>query len=181
MQQLRIISGKFRRRLIESPPLNITRPTKERIREAVFSSIGNSIIDSAFLDLFSGSGVFAIEAHSRGANNVYLVELNKHAYKQILNNLNKLNIDRIITNNISYDLFLQNNFMQFDIVYIDPPYNLNYDDILNNICESNILKDGAILYVESDKPLSIHCQKIHKQKELKYGKNIITVFKTSLI
>jgi 16S rRNA (guanine966-N2)-methyltransferase len=67
---LRVIAGKFRSRRLEQPPLTITRATKDRVREAVFSSINQKLNGASVLDLFSGSGAYAIEAYSRDRKSV---------------------------------------------------------------------------------------------------------------
>lgn len=71
---LRIISGKFRHRLLEVPQSKNCRPTMDKIREAVFSSISNDVPNCTFLDLFSGSGAIGIEALSRGAKKLSLMK-----------------------------------------------------------------------------------------------------------
>ena len=69
---IRIVAGKYRHRVLKFPSLETTRPTKDMVREALFSSLGEKIYNASILDLFSGSGSLAIEAISRGAKKRYM-------------------------------------------------------------------------------------------------------------
>ena len=77
---MRIIAGKAKGRKLLSPPSMETRPTLDRVKEAMFSSIQNYIPDSYVLDMFSGTGSLGLEAASRGAKEVYLIDRSKDAY-----------------------------------------------------------------------------------------------------
>ena len=88
---LRIIAGKYRSRILEQPPLSITRPTIDRAREALFNIIQNDIENSVVLDCFAGSGAFCFEAVSRGATKAIAIEKNPIAFAIIQKNLEKLN------------------------------------------------------------------------------------------
>ena len=88
----RVITGKYRGANLFAPKGLSTRPTVDMVKGALFSSIGYSIEDSSFLDLFSGTGQMGIEALSRGASNVVLVEKGRNAIESIKRNLDKLRI-----------------------------------------------------------------------------------------
>ncbi|MEY3431872.1 MAG: ribosomal small subunit methyltransferase, partial [Bacillota bacterium] len=122
---LRIIAGKFRSRKLLQPSLKITRPTKDRVREAIFSAIGPKIIDAVVLDLFAGSGAFGFEALSRGARFVYINDHNPDAIKIIEANKFDLKIEETKISQLDALQFIQyavKNKIQFDIVFLDPPY-----------------------------------------------------------
>ena len=91
---MRIVGGKYRHRLITFPDdMAHTRPTKDRIREAIFSAIGD-ISNFRALDLYAGSGAMGIEALSRGANHVTFVDVSSLAVKTVSENLNSLKVDK---------------------------------------------------------------------------------------
>ena len=81
---LRIIAGKYRHLIIEAPSTNTTRPTTDKVREAVMSSLGTSLINSTILDLFAGSGALGLEALSRGAKKAIFCDNNYLAIKTII-------------------------------------------------------------------------------------------------
>ncbi|BAP39457.1 16S rRNA (guanine(966)-N(2))-methyltransferase RsmD [Metamycoplasma canadense] len=120
---LRIIAGKYRSRLLKQPSKTTTRPTVDRAKEAIFSSIQFQIENSEFLDLFSGSGSFCLEALSRGAKSAICVEKDKNAYKIILENKESLKEKNLSVFNTDALSFLSRNLdKQFDFVYLDPPF-----------------------------------------------------------
>lgn len=153
---MRIVGGKYRHRLITQPKTILTRPTTDRVREALMSILGNEIIDAVVLDLFSGSGAFGIEALSRGAKEVYFNDHNLEAIKTIKKNLKDLNV------NESYEIYfldyltLLNQLLlkrkKFSIVFLDPPYKREdyYQNSVDKILEGLLFENGIIV-IESDK------------------------------
>jgi 16S rRNA (guanine966-N2)-methyltransferase len=147
---MRIIAGKYRSRIIKMPKGIKVRPTKDRIREALFNIIGESIFGARVLDAFAGSGAFGIEALSRGAERVIFVDKEKKCIKTIRDNLRTLKIG--VNNNImiwGMDVFkafanLERKKEKFDVILLDPPYYkdmvkksliiLNHHDILRPNC-----------------------------------------------
>ena len=123
---MRIISGKWRGRIIEAPPGSKTRPTSDRVREAWMSAIQTAIPAATVLDLFAGSGALGIEALSRGATHVTFVEHAAPAIRTLKTNLAKLEITPELTNIVRADAidFAHNaEALQFDLALADPPYN----------------------------------------------------------
>lgn len=153
---LRIIAGKFRSRLIKTPTTPTTRPTKDRVREAIFSAIGHAVLDAHVLDLFAGSGAFAFEALSRGAKHVTCVDHHPEVYKVLNENkqLLKLNDENCLIAFGDYKKHLKRfaSFPQlFDIIFIDPPYDDQLEEIsFRLILELGLLKPNGIIIVESD-------------------------------
>ena len=120
---LRIIAGKYRSRTLEQPPLDITRPTLDRVRESLFNIIQNEIKNSIVLDCFAGSGAFCLEAISRGATKAIAIEKNKIAFEVINRNSQKLNANNIEIKNMDSLVYLsQSKNIKFDFIYLDPPY-----------------------------------------------------------
>ncbi len=151
---MRVISGKARGcKLASLEGLN-TRPTTDRIKETLFNIINMDILDVKFLDICAGSGAIGIEALSRGASSCVFVEKNKDALEVVKKNLEhtKLIDDAKIVNDdaISYleNIDVSN---KFDIIFIDPPYELKlYTKIIDIILKKNILNEDGIIIVEKD-------------------------------
>ncbi|WP_369085828.1 16S rRNA (guanine(966)-N(2))-methyltransferase RsmD [Metamycoplasma spumans] len=171
---LRIIAGKYRSRLLEQPNKSITRPTIDRAREAIFSSIQFSIEGKEFLDLFSGSGSFCLEALSRGAKHATCIEKNREAFNVILKNkasLGEKNLDVFNTDALSFLNKAPSEF--YDYIYLDPPFKDKelLLECLNKIIERKIIKNDGLIIVESDwSDLKYDYQDYRITKVKKYGK-----------
>ncbi len=152
---MRVISGTARGTKLNSIESISTRPTLDRVKESLFNILMPKIQNATILDLFSGSGAIAIEFLSRGAKQAYLCEKNHLATKMIYNNLEKtkLNSNAVIIEK-DYKIALENlqkQNIQFDIIYIDPPYALNIAvDSVKRILLLNLLKDNGCLVIETD-------------------------------
>ncbi|MDI4567775.1 MAG: 16S rRNA (guanine(966)-N(2))-methyltransferase RsmD, partial [Mycoplasma sp.] len=122
--KIRIIAGKLRNLQIKLLNNFIFRPSREKLREAFFSSLHFEIENKSFLDAFGGSGIFGFEAFSRGANVVNIVEKKYTLYKQIESNAKKLRIDtQIDINNYDFIDYLKNlDELKYDYIFLDPPY-----------------------------------------------------------
>jgi 16S rRNA (guanine966-N2)-methyltransferase len=122
---LRIISGTYGGRRIESPDNNKTHPMGERVRNAMFNSIGSKIQGAAVLDAFAGTGSIGLEALSRGASSATFVERDKIAIKILVNNIVLLGAEkesRVIKTSVNSWLDT-NDEQKYDIIFADPPYN----------------------------------------------------------
>lgn len=177
---MRIIGGKYRHRLISFPDdMAHTRPTKDRIREAVFSALGD-INGFQVLDLYAGSGSMGIEAISRGAKHAIFVDISSLAIKTIKDNISNLNIDssdyEIIKNNdlAAIESFKQRN-LKFDLVVLDPPYEQGeYEKIAELLVDSNLLNENAIIVMETNRAITLENIDYQKNKEYHYGE--ITIY-----
>lgn len=119
---IRVISGRYGSRKLDAPDGATTHPMSERIRNALFNSLGADIVGTTVLDAFAGSGAVGIEALSRGAAHATFIERDRIAHKIIAKNLETLGIDdaKLIRATIaSWD---QTSDQLFDIVFADPPY-----------------------------------------------------------
>jgi 16S rRNA (guanine(966)-N(2))-methyltransferase RsmD len=124
---MRIIAGKLRSRLLQAPPGLATRPTSDRLRETLFNVLAPRIEGPTFLDLYAGSGAVGIEALSRGAANVVLVERAPAAVAVLRGNLAKLGLTagyRIDAGSVGTALRRMKHGAGsiFDLVFLDPPY-----------------------------------------------------------
>ncbi|MBS1802490.1 MAG: 16S rRNA (guanine(966)-N(2))-methyltransferase RsmD [Acidobacteria bacterium] len=125
---MRVIAGTLRRRTLDAPAGVATRPTSDRLRETLFNVLAPRIEGAAFLDLYAGSGAVGIEAASRGAELVVLVERAEPALRVLRSNLDKLGLrGGVRVEAVSVAAFLkrvrpESAGFVFDIVFLDPPY-----------------------------------------------------------
>lgn len=175
---MRIISGKYKNKLIIGHDVLGTRPTMSKIREALMSLIFEYLNDSVFLDLFAGSGIIAFEALSNGAKKIILNDMNYKCIKNIKVNKANLNLndDECVIEDKFYDKFLQKSKEKVDIIYLDPPYlKISFREIIDNIKKSNILKDNTIIIIETTKKENF--DDLEEIKAKKYGDKYIFIYK----
>ena len=160
---LRLIGGKR----LESPNNIHTRPTTLRVREAIFNILQDRVENCNWIDLFSGTGAISCEAYNHGAKKIVAIEKNKNNSKLCLKNLlslhnieNRQNDINVICKDVltwtkpNYDRnFLSKcmnfNELKFDFIYLDPPYGVNYHDlVLNQIFNCNFIKKNSIVICE---------------------------------
>ncbi len=124
---MRIIAGKNKGAIIAAPRGMRTRPTADRVREAVFSILGD-VAGLRVLDLFAGSGALALEALSRGAAAATLVDSRAAAVRTIANNITKLKLDSAALSRRDWLVFLKDaakKQQRFDLIFVDPPYKMH--------------------------------------------------------
>lgn len=165
---MRIISGDARGKVIDAPKGLDTRPVTDKIRQALFNVWQFRIPGSSFLDLFSGSGSMGLEAISRHAKHVVMVEKGKEAAKVIRNNLKACHFEGRDANVMEQDVFdaiklLKSRGETFDIIYLDPPYTV--DEIFHPVMEA--LGDAALL--KPDGEVVIRTKKEKKMND-RYGR-----------
>ncbi len=146
---VRLIAGKWRGRKLNFPDCDGLRPTPDRVRETIFNWLQSDMGDAQCLDLFAGSGALGFEAASRGAERVTLIESNPEATLQLQLNSRILSAVNCRVENTTAQQFLAANSMQYDIVFIDPPYQADFlQEVANQLVETNALKDRAKIYLE---------------------------------
>lgn len=162
---MRIISGKYKGHIINCPRGKDVRPTTDRVKESIFSSlisILGSFDNAIVLDAFAGSGSLGFEALSRGAKSVVMFENNYNTYKNLINNASKLNLNedelKICKDDVFNSGFSLIRFREpFNVVFLDPPYKYNANQVLSlltNLIDSSVLKkDCDIVYEHSSKDL----------------------------
>ena len=172
---MRIVGGLYRHRLINYPnDAKHIRPTKDRIREAIFSAIGD-IDGKVVLDLYAGSGAMGIEAISRGASYCYFVDKNSIAINTIKENISSLKISDsqaiVIKDEDKNALeYFKRNQICFDVVILDPPYaEGEYQNIIDILLENNLVKEHGIIICESNYSLPLKEIEARKDKEYSYG------------
>lgn len=173
---LKVNAGSLKGKSLLEPNPEITRPSKDILKQGLFNILRNYEVDS-FLDLFSGSGQIAIEAYSRGFKDVTLNELNKDAYKIILKNLSNLNIKDIKTFNLDYlDFIAQNKESKYDVIFIDPPYKMDINLSVLEKLETLTHKD-SLIFIERDTILEKDILSRYNIKEYKYGRSKLYLLK----
>jgi 16S rRNA (guanine966-N2)-methyltransferase len=149
---MRIIAGKYRHILLEAPLGTKTRPTMDRVKEALFSILNFKIQGKVVLDLFAGSGGLGIEALSRDAGYVYFNDCSIEAIKIIKKNLAKLpQCSNYQVSQSDYLSLIRTNDVVYDIVILDPPYQANiYASIIDELIKLKRLSARAIMVIECD-------------------------------
>lgn len=150
---MRIISGSARGTKLYTLEGNNTRPTLDRVKEALFNKINFQLADAVILDLFAGSGALGLEALSRGAKSVYFGENSYQAAKVIEQNIQKTKMQnkaKLITKD--YRKVLEDlKETKFDIIFLDPPYATNYDiEAIKFVLKNNLLQDNGLIVLETD-------------------------------
>ena len=175
---MRVISGSFKGRKLKTLDGLDTRPTTDKVKEAIFNSIQFQISGSCFLDLFAGSGQMGIEALSRGAKKVAFVEKSKKAMIIINKNLEEIRLSgNISVVNSSAESFLLNTRETFDIVFLDPPYELGF--LSNFIAKVRpVMNKNSILIYEhsSAEVLPDLVDGFDKLKDYRYGNTTVSIF-----
>lgn len=148
-QTLRIIAGQWRGRKFRFPDVPQLRPTPDRVRETLFNWLMPVIEGARCLDLFAGSGALGLEALSRGASEVVFCDSNKKVISYLDDTLATLAVSQVKVHTIGAMQYLNGESSAFDIIFLDPPYNM---DVLAECCEkleqSSWLKQNALVYLE---------------------------------
>lgn len=178
---MRIISGEYKGKNILGYDIDGTRPTQDRVKESLFGIIQDYLQDSVCLDLFAGSGSLGIEALSNGAFKVYFVDNNKKCIYILRKNLTNIKEENVIVNDdylLALDNFI-NTKVKFDIIFLDPPYNLNcIADILNIIDKNELLNEDGIVVCEYEYDnFSSNYLNLEIIKERKYGYKNIRIYR----
>ena len=187
---LRLIGGKK----LQSPNNTRTRPTTLRVREAIFNILNNRVEDSNWLDLFSGTGSISCEAYNHGARKIIAIEKNINNSKICLKNLlslqdmeNRKNDIDVICKDVlnwtkpNYERNLSSKIMdlnklKFDFVYLDPPYDVNFHElVLNQIFNCNFLKKESTVICEHSPNLNIKKSNLWETIDVRdYGQSRLT-------
>lgn len=178
---MRVITGKARGVQLKTPDGMQTRPTADRVKEALFSIIQFEIPGAKVLDLFGGSGQLGIEALSRGAQAAVFVDASEAACKLIRENLKRTKLEgqgRVVRSD--YMEFLKRNREQYNIILLDPPYaEVFLENALKCITEIDILQSNGIIVTERplDKELSLEFEGYQRSRDYKYGKTLLAVYR----
>ena len=178
---MRVISGKARGTTLKTPDGIVTRPTTDRVKEALFSIIQFDIPGSRILDLFGGTGQLGIEALSRGAKEAVFVDSREDACKLIRENIKRTHFEEFSdVVRSDYALYLKRCNKNFDIIFLDPPYlEVFLENSLKIISEIDILQSGGIIVTERpvEKAFLEDLPGFSCSKDYKYGNTIIKIYR----
>ena len=178
---MRVITGKARGIQLKTPDGMQTRPTADRVKEALFSIINFDIPGARVLDLFGGTGQLGIEALSRDAKSAVFVDAREDACKIIRENLSRTKLEgqaKVVRSD--YLDYLRRCREQFDIIILDPPYaEVFLENALKCITEIDILQTGGIIVAERPlgKELPYEFEGFTRSKDYKYGKTLLTLYR----
>lgn len=176
---MRVITGSARGMTLKTLEGRDVRPTTDKVKEAVFSIIQFEIEGRRVLDLFAGSGQLGIEALSRGAQSVVFVDADKNAIKVVKENLAKTRLDsQASVFQTDSAAFLTMTDRVFDIAFLDPPYGTGLlQRALDKVGDR--MAQGGLVICEHPfgETLADEPNGLTKQKEYKYGKTAVTVYR----
>lgn len=180
---MRVITGKSKGSKLIAPKGLHTRPTSDRVKEAIFNILGDISNKSQVLDLYAGSGNIGIEFLSRGANTCYFIDNDIDSINSIKDNLKRTRLIEqalIYRNTVEQALdMLSSRGIVFDFVFLDPPYEKKIIvPILEKISNSKILSDKGIIIVEHESKLFLpeYINKLIKKDFRKYGGTTISFY-----
>ncbi|HEX6024661.1 MAG TPA: 16S rRNA (guanine(966)-N(2))-methyltransferase RsmD [Solirubrobacter sp.] len=175
---MRVIAGTYGGRILKAPPGSATRPTADRVREALFSILGARVVDARVLDLFAGSGALGLEALSRGAREVTFVDDAAAAIRAIRANLQALGAEAKVQrmDALRFVAAASGNGAQYDLIFLDPPYRQGgrFARPLSEALPA-VLAPGAVAVAESDRraPLALDLS-LHDER--RYGDTLIRIY-----
>ena len=178
---MRVITGSARGITLKTPEGMVTRPTTDRVKEAMFSIIHFEIPGADVLDLFGGTGQLGIEALSRGAKSAVFVDAGEPACRLIRENLKRTRLEaqaRVVRSD--YLAYLERTKDQFDIILLDPPYaEVFLESAIKKITEIDILRQGGIIVAERPlgKELPWEFPGYDRSKDYKYGNTLLTIYR----
>ena len=151
--RVRIVGGQWRSRVLRFPDIEGLRPTPDRVRETLFNWLGQDLSGRTCLDLFAGSGVLGLEAASRGARLVVLVERDARAFRALQANAALLGAVDPGVQLVRSDAleFLGSDARRYDVVFLDPPYAMRGREALLGGVREHVAP-GGLVYVEAPQP-----------------------------
>lgn len=174
---MRIISGKARGVRLDTLSGEATRPTAERVKEALFSMLQFELQGARVLDLFGGSGQMALEALSRGAQSALICDSSKEAAEVIKRNIAKTRLQGAKVLCADWKMALESAAGErFDMIYLDPPYALGLiPRVLERIAALDIAADGCIIVCEDEREEPHALPGYTLRRHAKYGRIYLTV------
>jgi len=171
---MRIVGGKHRSRLLTTSDGKGTRPTMDKIREALFDRLGNWVSDKTVLDLFAGSGSVGLEGISRGMSSAVLIDGSAGAIEIIQKNVDMLKENekcKVLRMEATQALrYLKNKDKRFDLIYLDPPYGkVDMEKILRLIDQYDLLNENGYIVAETLDEESMPIGDFVLDKKMTYG------------
>jgi 16S rRNA (guanine966-N2)-methyltransferase len=180
---MKIISGIYKGRKLKFIKDKEIRPTKDIVREAIFDTLREWIVNKKVLEIFAGSGILGMEAISHGAKKITFIEKDKKCIKVIKENIENLGVEKycgLIKGDCEYEIEKLEN-MKFDLIIGDPPYEFpisKLERIMQKIIELNILKKRGIMVIEHQFKRELpFVEGLEIIKKRKYGRACLTYFR----
>jgi len=170
---MRILAGIYKNRTLATPKGKQTRPTSSKMRGAVFNILQNQIEGAHCLDLFAGSGAMGLEALSRGAASATFIERDREAIRCIQQNLKTLGAEGTV---IKADALngLKRLDKQYDIIYVDPPYDLEITPLLERL--PAVLAEGGMILLEQSRRAEVHPAELNLLERRDFGDSSLYFF-----
>lgn len=183
---MRIVGGEKRSRLLTAPPGNDTRPTADKVREALYNILGPSVLDAAVLDLYAGSGALSLEALSRGASRACLVDKDRKAAAAIQKNIAALGYeDRarfLPLSDTEAIARLSREGEAFDLILLDPPYRMDTAPVLAKLMEAGLVKPTSLIVVEhADRTPPVPDARLYLTDRRRYGITGLSFFRPAAV
>jgi 16S rRNA (guanine966-N2)-methyltransferase len=150
--QVRIIGGKWRSRIVRFPDAPSLRPTPDRLRETLFNWLGQDVTGKVCLDLFAGSGALGFEAASRGARQVVMVEQDAGVYRALRETQTTLSAEQVEMHRADAFGFLKTDARRYDVVFLDPPFRLGWLPRLLPLLPVRLGPEARV-YLETEEPV----------------------------
>ena len=175
---IRIIGGIYKGRYLEIPNSKVTRPTMDKVRQAIFNVLQKKPENAVCCDLFAGSGAMGLEALSRGAKKCYFIDKDRGTFLVLKNNIKALGIQPE-----NYELFLgdyrvfikRNPELKLDILFLDPPYRMNINpNIIRDMSQRGMFSKNAVIVSEQE-PVNEEIEG-YSMKEYRYGAKHVAVY-----
>jgi len=181
---VRVISGSARGRSLKAVPGMGTRPTTDKVKEAIFSMIGPYFDGGYVLDLFAGTGGLGIEALSRGAERAIFVDMDPKSIDVIKQNLKtaKLESQAEVYRNDAMRAIkaLEKRAKGFDLIFLDPPYKMtNVDEMMLDLAERGLVQEDATVMVEHDAS-HVYPERVGDFRQIRvanYGETTVTIYR----
>ncbi len=178
---MRIIAGKCKGTRLLVAQKN-TRPSSDRLKGSLFNSLFQNCLNQVWLDLYAGSGAIGLEALSRNAKYVFFNDQSREAYKSIQQNIEKCHMNNQSSlyhlDAIDMIKMLNNQKREMDVIFLDPPYDIDIQDILDELNSSFLVKEGTMLVIEQKNKSSAYRfdDSYTMLKEKKIGQSVYRVY-----
>ena len=183
----RIIAGRARGTILQAPSGEATRPTADRVKEALFSSLQFQLLDTAWLDVYAGSGQIGLEAVSRGAASAVFVEKNPRALSAIDANRRKTNFmaETIVLSMPAGQALrkLQDQGLHFHYIYLDPPWQYASDalETLQSALAALLTTDGILILEHASKAAdavnAVPLRNLERIRSCRYGSAVLSFYR----
>ncbi|MUT66306.1 16S rRNA (guanine(966)-N(2))-methyltransferase RsmD [Paenibacillus sp. NEAU-GSW1] len=181
---MRVIAGEAKGRTLKAVPGMNTRPTTDKVKEAIFSMIGPYFDGGYALDLFAGTGGLGIEAWSRGVAKTVFIDREKISVDIVRHNTEAAGMGsaaEIYRNDAERAIkLLEKRGIAFKLVFLDPPYRITtMDELMVDLADRSMLEDGAVIVVEHDAAHEYpeHIERFEQMKKTKYGDTAVTIYR----